>query len=70
MNQFSGMEMAKQRQAEFLREARLDRTARAAAVDAGHRMGRLPGLWRISRTATPASARARLHPLGWRLSRP
>ncbi len=68
MNQFSDREMAKQRQAEFQREAGLRRAARAAEVDAGHRRGRRSGLWRIKRTATPAPGR--VHPLGWRFSRP
>ena len=68
MNHYSGMEMAKQRQADFQREANLHRPAKAAKTAAPNRTARLPRLLAFRRAAragaeTPQTRRE------WRLSR-
>jgi hypothetical protein len=67
MNQFSGMEMAKQRQAAFQREAGLHRQMRAAKTDTHHRIRRIPRLASFRRPATTGTGSPRTR--AWRLSR-
>jgi hypothetical protein len=67
MNQFSGMEMAKQRQAEFQREAGLHRQIRATKTDIGDRNRHFPRLLTFRRAAKPGVGSSRRR--DWRLSR-
>jgi hypothetical protein len=67
MNQFSGMEMARQRQAEFQREAGLHRQMRATETDTGDRNRHFPRLLTFRRATKPAVGSSRRR--DWRLSR-
>jgi hypothetical protein len=67
MNQFSGMEMARQRQAEFQREAGLHRQMRATKTDTGDRSRHFPRLLTFRRAANPGVGSSRRR--DWRLSR-
>jgi hypothetical protein len=68
MNHYSGMEMAKQRQAEFQREASLHRQVRATKTEVPARSTRFPRLLGFRRAAGTGleASRARRE---WRLSR-
>jgi hypothetical protein len=67
MNHFSGMEMAKQRQAEFQREASLHRQVRATRTEVPARTTRVPRLLSFRRAAG-AGADAPRTRRKWRLS--
>jgi hypothetical protein len=67
MNQFSGMEMAKQRQAEFQRKAGLHRQIRTTKTGTGARNRRFPRLLTFRRAEKPGVGSPRLR--DWRLSR-
>jgi hypothetical protein len=68
MNHHGGMEMAKQLQAEYQREAGLHHQVRATKIEVPDRTTRLPRLpaFRRAARAGTGSARARRE---WRLSR-
>ncbi|MGA2306366.1 MAG: hypothetical protein ABSH29_19600 [Acidimicrobiales bacterium] len=68
MNHYSGMEMAKQRQAEFQREASLHRQVQATKTATPARTARFPRLLAFRR-ASGAGAGASRTRREWRLSR-
>jgi hypothetical protein len=67
MNHYSGMEMAKRRQAEFQREANLHCQMRAAKIEPKERTTRFPWLLPSRRAAGGSAETPRIR-REWRLS--